>query len=238
MNAERASVIYPVLLHLQSTSVSLSELILGVLVFGYCNDTTNPLYQDLLTNTDSILSAFRFHDHTADATRNWAHRLMSARYLEDLQNLTRTSPDYGWHFSAMHARPEQIQDFKLEAMAAEVGRAAPEIWSLVCALLRGAPAEDVDISMGDDMPEDLGDGDFEDAALWEMVGDLPGEEGQRPDGTRARIGRTAQRRLHELRESLTEVVSINAVFGLVDRHQSESFTIEGRGDHEHSNASP
>ncbi len=220
MNAERASTIYPVLQHLQSMRVTISELLLCVLIFGYCNDTANPLYQDLLTNTDSILSAFRFHDRTADSTRNWAHRLMSARYLEDLHNLTRTSPDYGWHFSAMHARPEQIQDFQLEAMAAEVGRTAPEVWSLVCALLRGTPAADVDILMGDEMPEDLDvDGDFEDAALWEMLGDLPGEEGQKPDGTRARIGRNAQRRLHELRESLTEVVSINAVFGLVDMHE-------------------
>ncbi len=118
MDMEHATVIYyPVLLHLQSMKVSLSELLLCILVFGYCTDTANPLYQDLIrvTNTNSRLSAIQFHDHNADSTRNWAHRLMLARYLE---YLTQTSPDYRWHFSAMHARPEQIQDFQLEAMAA------------------------------------------------------------------------------------------------------------------------
>ncbi|KAI1781638.1 hypothetical protein LXA43DRAFT_881670 [Ganoderma leucocontextum] len=44
-------------------------------------------------------------------------------------------PEHGWHFVASRARPIQVQDFRVEDMATEMQTRAPDLWSLLQALL-------------------------------------------------------------------------------------------------------
>ncbi|EJF56829.1 hypothetical protein DICSQDRAFT_70649, partial [Dichomitus squalens LYAD-421 SS1] len=191
MDAQRAAQVYPVLLHLQSIGVTIPELITSVLVFGCCNDLSNPWYQALINDTATVFSAFFHHQHTSDASKRWARQLMSNRYSDAVQRLT--GVERGWHFSAARARPEQIQDFRMEDMAGEIARTEPELWAMVRYLLSGSPMPDANftVAMDTDGMDDA-ESEEEDAVLWEMVGDIPGEE-TRPAQSRvpgsARIGR-------------------------------------------------
>ncbi len=103
----------------------------------------------------------------------------------------------------MHARPEQIQDFRLEEMAAEIARTAPKLWSLVRTLLGGLDTQEEEVPACE---ESAGEADVDDEALWNMVGNLPGEEGLKTDGSGARLGKKALRRLRELRQALIDIV--------------------------------
>ncbi|RDX57352.1 hypothetical protein OH76DRAFT_1476758 [Lentinus brumalis] len=202
MNAQRAAQIAPALQYLQACNITLHELLLSVLVHGYCNDPASRFYSDLVNNTESVLSAFHDHHATTFKTQEWSRKLVVARCSDALQDLT--SSAHGWQFSAMHARPEQIQDFKIEEMAAEITRTAPELWCLVRTLLGGSKAREEDMP-SEEAAEEM---DIDDEALWDMVGDLPGEEGLNTDGSGARLGKRAQGRLRELRGALINVKAV------------------------------
>ncbi|KAI1787584.1 hypothetical protein LXA43DRAFT_855708, partial [Ganoderma leucocontextum] len=206
MDAQRAAQIYPVLCQLESTGITIPELLSSVLVFGYCNDASNPWYQALISATPSIFSAFLYHTRTSAAVLQWCHHLMSNRHSDAIARLT--SPDHGWHFSATRARPEQLQDFRMEDMAAQIARTEPDLWSLVRSLLGCSLVREDDLPMAAAAEDEDGVEEEEDAALWGMVGDIPGEEDpmHAKQTAHAKLGRKSLRKLRELRNSLTDIV--------------------------------
>ncbi|KAI0083688.1 hypothetical protein BDY19DRAFT_899903 [Irpex rosettiformis] len=60
---------------------------------------------------------------------------MVRRYSEALQRLAHDSPEL--HFGILHAEPWQIQEFRLEDMAAMVWRKVPLLWSMIHRLVTG-----------------------------------------------------------------------------------------------------
>ncbi|KAI1783373.1 hypothetical protein LXA43DRAFT_1102606 [Ganoderma leucocontextum] len=58
---------------------------------------------------------------------------MCFRYSNTVQALSRA--EHGWHFGAMHMELDQIRDFQIEDMASTMQATAPELWSLIQALL-------------------------------------------------------------------------------------------------------
>nr|VWP00101.1 Small heat shock protein [Ganoderma boninense] len=209
MDALCAAEIFPVLRYLQSIRVTIPDLLSSVLVFGYCNDPSEYWYQDLISSTPSILSAFLYHPPTAPAALKWAHELMSNRHSDAIARLT--NPECSWHFSATRARPDQLQDFQMEDMATQIARTEPELWSLVRTLLSGSPSPKDELPMATDgadkeSGDELEDDEVEDAALWEMVGDLPREDDP-SHGKHSSLPNKPKslRKLRELQDSLRDI---------------------------------
>ncbi|KAI0641186.1 hypothetical protein C8Q79DRAFT_1032243 [Trametes meyenii] len=121
---------------------------------------------DLSRNASSILSAFYFHPTTQLSSRSWAHRTVQSHLMGSVQELARA--EGGWHFNAMHARPEQVSDFRIEDMAKCIRRDAPEIWSLVYGLLSSGIGEKPGGDGWSAMSEDEDDSDSE-AEYWEAL---------------------------------------------------------------------
>ncbi|PIL23294.1 hypothetical protein GSI_14604 [Ganoderma sinense ZZ0214-1] len=135
MDEHRLRYLFQVLSELQNANVCLSELVSAVLVHKQFNGPNDRLLQDLVCNSQDVLSAFHEHPATSVATREWAHKQMIKHYTGAVRNLA--DVDQGWHFGAMHATPEQVRDFRLEDMAVSMRRSGPELWDLVFSLLGG-----------------------------------------------------------------------------------------------------
>ncbi|CDO68504.1 hypothetical protein BN946_scf184998.g1 [Trametes cinnabarina] len=120
--------------------VTLTELFTFVLVHQQFNGPSDILYQDILNNVKVYLSALYHNPETTATMFTWNQELTRTRLATAVSELARTSED--WHFGASSAEPSQIYDFRLEDMGRELELRAPEVWSLVVALLRGSSRRD------------------------------------------------------------------------------------------------
>lgn len=162
-----AYIIQNFLTQLQQSDLRLSHLILYVL--QQYKDPANPLLRDLIDNTITITSSF-YHFHSDSNTRlsQWAHELKCTQYAHAIQLLVRK--ENGWHFRASHTHPDQIRDFRLEDMIAQMHQLAPELCDLVHRLLGCS-----DVPMDQDEPPEV-ESDSDDD-LWEALGvDLSGAD--------------------------------------------------------------
>ncbi|KAI0666193.1 hypothetical protein C8Q78DRAFT_1083139 [Trametes maxima] len=131
----RDALLRGVLYHLQASNVTLSELIKFVIVQNRSNNPGDTFFQDIMTNVQIILSALHLHPATKASAAAWARNLTLTEYSDDVRELTDTS--HGWHFGAQQADPVQVRDFRLDDMAGNFEHLAPNLWSLVIALLGG-----------------------------------------------------------------------------------------------------
>ncbi|EPQ50063.1 hypothetical protein GLOTRDRAFT_51073 [Gloeophyllum trabeum ATCC 11539] len=64
---------------------------------------------------------------------SWAHKVSREHHAHTVKQLV--LPENGWHFSALHASAEKLENFRIEDMAKGLEKLAPELWLLLDALL-------------------------------------------------------------------------------------------------------
>ncbi|KAJ6561335.1 hypothetical protein B0H10DRAFT_2239968 [Mycena sp. CBHHK59/15] len=114
----------------------------------------HPAVGDLLNHSDEVLNAFLDHPRTYRSTLAWANGIIKLKYAELIRNLADN-----WHFSAANTSAEQLQNFRIEDMAARMKTLAPELWDMLGLLLsanRQTSQTDVDVDdpMDPDSQED------------------------------------------------------------------------------------
>jgi hypothetical protein len=85
----------------------------------------------------------------------WAHGKIKIEYAQLIRDLA--DKDNGWHFSAANTSAKQLQDFRIEDMAARMKALAPELWDLLGLLLSANHQRGVEVAddlMDTDLPED------------------------------------------------------------------------------------
>ena len=146
---------------LRGLSVTPSELLLYLLV----NESSNQdqIYhhfrEDATCRASDILTALQYSNITGSIAEQWLCHNAVHVYSDAVSLLARK--ERGWHFSAVNTRAEQIQDFRIEDMRAEMERATPHLWALVYNMVGGSDdgIDTCNMSAEDD--------DEEDAALWD-----------------------------------------------------------------------
>lgn len=123
------------------------------------------LLNDLIARTREMHTAFFYRPECVSTTVEWAHDFMVRRYSEALHRLSHNEPAF--HFNILHAEPWQIQEFRLEDVAAHIWRKEPLLWSIIYRLVTGdvTGADEEPLAAADDKdgeePEDLESDDEE-----------------------------------------------------------------------------
>lgn len=103
--------------------------------------------------------AFFYRPECVSTTVEWAHDFMVRRYSEALHRLSHNETSF--HFNILHAEPWQIQEFRLEDVAARIWKKEPLLWSIIYRLVTGDVTGDNEeplaATSGEDSeePEDL-----------------------------------------------------------------------------------
>ncbi|KAJ7800011.1 hypothetical protein B0H13DRAFT_2244977 [Mycena leptocephala] len=84
----------------------------------------HPCTIDLLDNTTQIIDAFSKNPRSATSTYAWARKAIQKKTTESIKILTANDD---WHFNAEHAVAADLEDFKIEQMAAEMKALAPDL---------------------------------------------------------------------------------------------------------------
>ncbi|KAH7924642.1 hypothetical protein BV22DRAFT_1129691 [Leucogyrophana mollusca] len=152
---------------------SLSQLIVTVLSeprYG-----SHPTVRDLLANTDGIVHAFSLHKSSHSKLLDWASDAVKEECAGEIRELVKV--ESGWHFSALHAKSEQIENFRIEEMALKIEADAPRLWALLDVLLSARMTKKAQVKSGGDVvmsggvPEEW---ESEDSEYWAQVDDLEG----------------------------------------------------------------
>lgn len=122
------SLLHDVLSVLQSHHTDISSLIMTILTGVNESVAAALLLDNLLAASHKILVAFTQYP----MAKTWISDHEQKIYARELQALTST--DNGWHFSALRARANQITEFHLDDMAAQMETTAPRLWQLLDAL--------------------------------------------------------------------------------------------------------
>ncbi|KAI0052951.1 hypothetical protein FA95DRAFT_1482269 [Auriscalpium vulgare] len=86
----------------------------------------------LIENLQDVLDALLLSPESSGVTRKWSIRSSAAALSASVIDLAQR--DNGWHFSAVHASPEQIRDFQIRDLAEDVQEQHPELWDFLGAL--------------------------------------------------------------------------------------------------------
>ncbi|KAK7015395.1 hypothetical protein R3P38DRAFT_3321655 [Favolaschia claudopus] len=87
---------------------------------------------NLLDNSERIIDAFSKNARSAPSTYTWARKFIQKKTMEAIRILTANED---WHFNAEHASAKDLEDFKIEEMAADMKEMAPDLWHLLQLLL-------------------------------------------------------------------------------------------------------
>jgi hypothetical protein len=121
----------PVIFTLEQQGISIVDLATVILMDK--NFVHHYLRQELLTSSQKLISCLLKHSELPQDAKDEAFELVECIYAQEIKNLT--MPSAGWHFSALHAAPQDIKDFWLEEMANDFAKKALRLWSLLDALL-------------------------------------------------------------------------------------------------------
>ncbi|KAK6984414.1 hypothetical protein R3P38DRAFT_3452552 [Favolaschia claudopus] len=102
--------------------------------------------EDLVCHSNDIFNAFLDHPRTSDSILAWANGKIKLKYAQHIRDLA--DKDNGWHFSATNTSAKQLLQFRIEDMAAQMKRLAPDLWDLV--LLSASHQSDADIESAED----------------------------------------------------------------------------------------
>ena len=89
---------------------------------------------DVIFSLMTVLSAFSRHSAARPAIAQQTERI----YAQEVRKLTNKANS--WHFRARRARPEQIEQFRLEEMSTKMETDAPHLWSMLGAVMCCAAA--------------------------------------------------------------------------------------------------
>ncbi|KAI0039747.1 hypothetical protein FA95DRAFT_1577390 [Auriscalpium vulgare] len=176
-----------ILSSLDSFNCSIPTLIVSVLTSQLHAD--HHARSDLIEHLEVILDVLLLSQNSAGVAKQWACRTSAEILSRNLTGLVQKSN--GWHFSALHASPDQIRDFQFLDLAKNIQKEAPELWGMLGALLSKSglaefgvplpprdrdPTRDEDIEMDD-----------EEASYWENT-ELISDMESRDDGGDVRMG--------------------------------------------------
>jgi hypothetical protein len=85
------------------------------------------LVKDLVGNAKTVLA----HILRGDA-QDKACASVESIYVQEIRDLANAKS--GWHFSAWHADPQDIEDFGFDDMSNDYARLAPRVYQLTCLL--------------------------------------------------------------------------------------------------------
>ncbi|KAF8171789.1 hypothetical protein K438DRAFT_1981940 [Mycena galopus ATCC 62051] len=112
----------------------------------------HPCTTSLTANAERIIQAFSQNLHSAPSSYAWARQTIQKKTVESIKVLTANDD---WHFNAGNASVADLEDFKIEEMAAGMKKLAPDLWHLLNLLL-SKDYQDLD---GDQLMDDVGDVD-------------------------------------------------------------------------------
>ena len=99
----------------------------------------HPTHQHLSQEIGNILSIFLQHSWYSQPVTLWVCHTSAKIYANKIRELS--AKENGWHFSAVHASPTQVQDFRVQNLTNHIHTQAPEIWDLLGTMLtKNAPA--------------------------------------------------------------------------------------------------
>ena len=193
---------------LETHNVTASNLVLLLLQDNRLQDL--PCTQNLINQADEILQAFYEHPKSSKSALTWASDLMKSRYAASVRELA--NKENGWHFGALRASAQKLQEFRIENMAQKMEELAPELWDLLGLMLSAdkrqteriakAKLRDAD---GDQVMGDAEEDERDDV----VVDDVNIEDASNPNYSRNHRGAA------ERREALVTIVSLRCIIGKI-----------------------
>jgi hypothetical protein len=116
---------------LTTQDVTASKFLISLLTYADFRD--HPYTEELIRNTSEIFNAFLQHPKASESALEWANTVMKRNYAKDIKDLAHVQN--GWHFGALHTSEDQLKDFRIEDMARDMQRLAPELWDLLGLML-------------------------------------------------------------------------------------------------------
>jgi hypothetical protein len=135
---------------LSHENVTVSDFVLTLLERNSLQN--HPCTTSLVGNAERIIEAFARNTQSALSTYAWARKTIQKQTVESIKILTANDD---WHFNAGNASAADLEDFKIEKMAVDMKRLAPDLWNLLYLLL-SKDHKDLD---GDQFMDDLSDVD-------------------------------------------------------------------------------
>jgi hypothetical protein len=146
---------------LSSENVTASDFVLTLLERKSLQD--HHCTTSLLDNAERIIEAFSQNSHSAPSVYAWARKAIQKRTTESVKVLT---ANHDWHFDAEHAIAADLEDFKIEQMAAKMKALAPDLWNLLQILLS---RDETDVE-GDQIMDDLDEEEFDESGEFAGMG--------------------------------------------------------------------
>lgn len=194
---------------LQRNKIHLSSILVHVLS-GSTAPTGTPEYHllnDLLQSAPRLMEAFSKHA----ATSHYMSVQAEEACKQELQSLA--LKDSGWHFSALHARADQIKNFTMEGMATQAATKAPNLWRFLTILTHANPRI-VDQNLGGSRAAMAESRDAEDTYMADVDGledeNLIGRSSEPTEGNAERK-RASEHTIEKRQESVRFVVSKNDI---------------------------
>ncbi|KIK75243.1 hypothetical protein PAXRUDRAFT_19163 [Paxillus rubicundulus Ve08.2h10] len=116
--------VFEALEHCQTTA---SQFLKTVLTHRQYDD--QPIVRDLLLHSTEVLGALLAHPIKTWDFMQCCAKLISDLYLKEICHTA--SEDGGWHFGALTATTQQLEDFNLDDMARDIEAHAPGLWTFV-----------------------------------------------------------------------------------------------------------
>lgn len=160
----------------------------------------NALRDSLLEFAFGIISAYQKQDSRVN---NWIQRHEAAAYTRELHALVDTRN--GWHFSALHASADQIEDFRLDEMGAQMEKVAPRLYVLLNALMRASQTKKRNYrAMEDEGVFDQKSADaLSDPELWAHIDGLDDESAETMPAAKRRAAlKLVERQLKTIRHTV------------------------------------
>ena len=180
--------------HFRAYNTTLPELVLAVLQNPLLHH--HPFTREFVSATPDILAALARHGNTQTKLFAWAHDYMKLEYHEAVSRLARKQS--GWHFGALHASAEQLEEFRIEDMAHDIQTREPLLWDLVGVIISGESMSSDPAHTAEPLPLEA---EVNEDEYWAALGDDaipppdPERPEERPEDRRARLARQRRRSL-------------------------------------------
>ena len=128
-----------VLAALAAQKINLADFLISLLGNPYYQD--HPVLINLTAWSGDLCTAFYKNRRSSGIIIQWA--LNTAKQYHSSKILALSDSKHGWHFGAVNATIEQLENFKIEQMAKDLERLSLEMWNLLGAMLKAnrvAPA--------------------------------------------------------------------------------------------------
>lgn len=152
---------------------SLSQFLVTILTVPQFSN--HPAVVDLLANIGNIICTLSRHQNLYNPLIGWAKDAIGAECAREVRELTKV--ENGSHFSAVHAKAEQIEGFQIDGMALQIAGEAPVLWALLDSLLsaRALQVSKIESKGHTEIGILVSDAqEAEDSEYWAQVDDLEG----------------------------------------------------------------